>query len=65
MNPQLTTSLLQARQLELQRSAEQHRLVGELPSRPSLLIRMAQSVRAPRLNFRVVRSEAASWNGIN
>jgi hypothetical protein len=65
MNPQLTMSLMQARQLDLQRGAEKARMVGHLPSRPNPLTRLARSIRAPRLNFRVPNSEAAIWNAIN
>jgi hypothetical protein len=65
MNPQLTTSLMQTRQLDLLRGAEKARMAAGLPSRPNLLAGMVRSLRAPRLNLRAPRTEAASWNTIN
>ncbi|HEY5428948.1 MAG TPA: hypothetical protein VIK04_07495 [Solirubrobacteraceae bacterium] len=65
MNPQLTASLMQARQFDLQRGAERARIVGEIPSRRNPVTKMLRSIPASRLNFRVLRTDSASWNAID
>jgi hypothetical protein len=65
MNPQLTNSLMQARQFELQRGAEKARIVGGIPGRTNPVTQRLRSILAPRPNLRVPRTESASWNAVN
>ncbi len=65
MNSQLTNSLMQARQFELQRGAEKARIVGAIPDRAHPVTRMLRAILAPRPNLRAPRTEAAGWNAVN
>jgi hypothetical protein len=65
MNPQITASLIQARQSDFERSAAAARMVSGLRRRPNRLTTMLRSIIAPRLSLRAMRAQEESWNAIS